>query len=99
MIVPKEADYARHIYHIYAIRAQNRDKLMKFLAEKGISSGIHYPIPVHLQEAYQFLGLGKGSFPVAEKCANEFLSLPMFPELTNEQIEYIVEQIKQFTAL
>ena len=99
MIVPKEADYARHIYHIYAIRVQNRDELMKFLAEKGISIGIYYPIPVHLQETHQFLGLGKGSFSVAGNCANEFLSLPMFPELTNEQIEYIVEQIEQFMAL
>lgn len=98
VIIPEEADYARHIYHVYAIRVQNRDKLMKFLAEKDIHTGIHYPIPVHLQEAYQFLGFGEGSFPVAEKCANEFVSLPMFPELTGEQIEYTVEQIKQFLA-
>ena len=99
VIIPEEADYARHIYHIYAIRVQNRDELMKYLADKAIYTGIHYPIPVHLQDAYQFLGLGKGSFPVAEKCADEFISLPMFPELTNEQIEYTVEQIKQYMAL
>lgn len=96
VVIPKEADYAKHIYHVYAIRVQNRDELMKFLVEKDIYTGIHYPIPVHLQEAYQFLGLGEGSFPVAEKCANEFISLPMFPELADEQIEYITAQIKQF---
>lgn len=98
VVIPREADYAKHVYHVYAIRMQNRDELMKFLAEKEISTGIHYPIPVHLQEAYQFLGLGEGSFPVAEKCAKEFVSLPMFPELDDAQIEFTVEQIKQFMA-
>jgi len=96
VVVPQEADYAKHIYHIYAIRIQNRDQLISFLKEKDIHCGIHYPIPVHLQEAYQFLGLQKGSFPVAEKCAEEFVSLPMFPELAAEQIEYTVDQIKQY---
>ena len=78
VIVPQEADYAKHIYHIYAIRVKDRDKLMAHLAEKGISCGIHYPVPVHLQDAYSFLKKGKGSFPVAEKCAEQYLSLPMF---------------------
>ena len=96
VIVPEEADFSKHIFHVYAIRVQNRDEQMKFLVEKDIHTGIHYPIPVHLQEAYQFMGLSKGSFPVAEKCANEFVSLPMFPELTDVQIKYTVEQIKQF---
>ena len=67
---------------------------MTALAEQGISCGIHYPVPVHLQEAYRFLGLARGSFPVAEKCAEEFLSLPMFPEMTSEQIAYVVDKIK-----
>ena len=93
IIVPKEADYTRHVYHIYAIRTQNRDNLIASLAEKDIHCGIHYPVPVHLQDAYGFLGLGKGSFPVAEKCAEEFVSLPMFPELTREQIEYVASEI------
>lgn len=99
VIIPEEADYARHIYHVYAIRVPNRDELMKFLAEKEISTGIHYPVPVHLQQAYQFLGLREGSFPVAEQCANEFVSLPMYPELDHAQIEFTVEQIKQFMTL
>jgi dTDP-4-amino-4,6-dideoxygalactose transaminase len=94
VIVPGEAAYARHIYHVYALRVQNRDKLMNALGEKGISCGIHYPVPIHLTDAYRFLGLGRGSFPVAEQCADEFLSLPMFPELTQEQIEYVCSEIK-----
>ncbi|MBN2515750.1 MAG: DegT/DnrJ/EryC1/StrS family aminotransferase [Deltaproteobacteria bacterium] len=95
IITPYEADYAKHVYHIYAIRVQNRDQLISKLAEKEIFCGIHYPVPVHLQDAYKSLGLGKGSFPVAEKCAEEFVSLPMFPELTEEQIEYVATNIKE----
>ena len=66
---------------------------MEYLADKGISCGIHYPVPIHLQDAYRFLSLGQGSFPVAEKCASEFLSLPMFPELTSEQIAYVADTL------
>jgi dTDP-4-amino-4,6-dideoxygalactose transaminase len=95
--LPKEADYAKHIYHIYALRVPARDKIMNALAEKGIGCGIHYPVPVHLTDAYRSLGLGKGSFPVAEKCAEEFVSLPMFPELTEEQIKYVCDEIKRIT--
>ncbi len=98
IITPKELDYGKHVYHVYAIRVQKRDEFIDKLAQKGISCGIHYPVPVHLQDAYHFLGLKKGSFPVAEKYAEEFVSLPMFPELTGEQIEYTVDQIKQFMA-
>ena len=94
--LPKEVDYARHIYHIYAIRVAERDKLMAFLGEKGVSCGIHYPVPVHLQKAYAFLNQKEGSFPVAEKCAAEFVSLPMFPELTPEQVEYTAGAITSF---
>jgi dTDP-4-amino-4,6-dideoxygalactose transaminase len=96
VITPKEADYAKHVYHVYAIRVQNREKLITALADKGIQCGIHYPIPIHLQEAYRYLGLEKNSFPVAEKYAEEFISLPMFPELTKEQIEYVSLEIKEF---
>ena len=91
---PKEADYARHVYHIYAIRTQKRDALISALAAIGIHCGVYYPTPLHLQEAYRSLGLKKGSYPVAEKCAEELLSLPMFPELTEEQIERVVLGIK-----
>jgi dTDP-4-amino-4,6-dideoxygalactose transaminase len=95
VVTPHAADYAKHVYHIYAIRTQNRDAFMEKLAEQGISCGIHYPVPLHLQEAYASLGYKKGDFPVAEKCAREFVSLPMFPELTEEQIHYVVEKIKE----
>jgi len=94
--VPFEAEYAKHVYHVYAIRVQNRDQLINYLKEKEIYCGIHYPIPIHLQAAYKFLNLPEGSFPVAEKCAAEYVSLPMFPELTGEQIEYAVNNIESF---
>jgi len=96
--IPKEAAYARHIYHVYAIRAPRREKLISYLAEKGISSGIHYPVPLHLQRAYSSLGLNNGGCPAAEICCEEFVSLPMYPELKDDQIEYVAEAIKQFCA-
>ena len=98
IIVPEEAEYAKHVYHIYAIRVKDRDKLMAYLGEKGISCGIHYPVPLHLQAAYGFMKKGEGSFPIAEKCASEYLSLPMFAELTDEQVAYVIEQIKMYYA-
>jgi dTDP-4-amino-4,6-dideoxygalactose transaminase len=94
VILPTQADYARHVYHLYVVRLQNRDRVLQGMADRGISCGIHYPIPVHLQEAYRFLGHGKGSFPVAERCAEEFLSLPMYPELTTTQLEAVVHEFK-----
>jgi dTDP-4-amino-4,6-dideoxygalactose transaminase len=96
VVVPQEAEYAKHVYHIYALRVQDRDKFMAYLNEKGIACGIHYPIPLHLQNAYAFMQKGSGSFPIAEKCAAEYVSLPMFAELTDEQVAYIVEQIKEY---
>jgi len=96
IILPQEMIDNKHVYHIYAIRVKNRNVFMSSLAEKGISCGIHYPIPIHLQKAYRNLGHTEGSFPVAEKCANEFVSLPMFPELTYAQIEHISREIISF---
>jgi len=93
--VPKEAADAKHVYHIYAIRVADRDRLIASLAEKEIYCGIHYPIPVHRLDAYQSLNLGVGTFPMAEKCASEFVSLPMFPELSREQIQFAVDGIKE----
>jgi dTDP-4-amino-4,6-dideoxygalactose transaminase len=71
---------------------------MAYLNEKGIACGIHYPVPLHLQKAYAFMAKGPGSFPVAEKCASGYVSLPMFAELTDEQVAYVVEQIKGYYA-
>ena len=94
IITPFEAPYGRHVYHVYAVRVQNRNQVLQAMADKGIACAIHYPIPAHLQEAYRFLGCGKGSFPVAEACAEEFLSLPMFPELSHAQIHAVAEELK-----
>lgn len=99
LVTPTEAHYAKHVYHIYALRTTERDQLISHLAENEIYCGIHYPIPLHLQKAYQFLGLQKGDYPVAEQCAAEFVSLPMFPELTGGQIERVVESIGQFVPI
>jgi len=91
---PVKAAYADHVYHIYAIRVEHRDDVACSLAEMGIGCGIHYPVPIHLQEAYHHLGYQRGDFPVAERCSGEFLSLPMFPELTHAQIELVVQAVK-----
>ncbi len=93
--LPTEAPFARHVYHVYAIRTADRDELMKALGAAGIGCGIHYPVPVHLQEAYQSLGYTTGSFPVAERMALEFVSLPMYPELTRSQIELVAQCVKE----
>ncbi len=88
VVTPPEAPSGTHVYHIFAIRVQNRDQMLEELDSLGIHCGVHYPIPIHLQAAYASLGLNKGSYPVAERCAEEFLSLPLYPELTDDQIRY-----------
>ena len=95
VVTPYEAPYSRHVYHIYAIRARERDELIRSLAEMGIACGIHYPIPVHLQGAYQSLGYAVGAFPVAERAAHQFVSLPMYPELTSEKIEIVTKAVQE----
>lgn len=91
--IPTQTDYSTHVYHLYVACLSNRDAIVSKLAEKNIQCGIHYPVPLHLQEAYQSLGKKEGSFPVAEMYANQLISLPMFPELTVEQIEYVVNEL------
>ena len=94
VVIPRVAPDRTHVYHVYALRVQKRDWMLQTLASRGVSCGIHYPVPVHLQEAYGSLGYARGSFPVAERCADEFLSLPMFPELTSEQLDYVGREVK-----
>jgi len=96
IITPTELEHVKHVYHLYVIRAKKRDELQQFLKENGIYTGLHYPIPLHLTQAYAHLGCRKGEFPVAEKLADEILSLPMYPELSREQIEYVYQKIKTF---
>jgi dTDP-4-amino-4,6-dideoxygalactose transaminase len=95
VLTPFEAEYARHVYHVYAVRVQERDATLRHLQEKGVGCAVHYPVPIHLQEAGRNLGYTKGAFPIAEKLADEFLSLPMFPELTEEQIEYVARCVSE----
>jgi dTDP-4-amino-4,6-dideoxygalactose transaminase len=87
--VPIELDGCRHVYHVYAVRLRTRDAARESLQKAGIHTGVHYPIPVHLQPAYADLGYGAGDFPVSEAVASEVLSLPMYPELTTAQIEEV----------
>jgi len=94
VITPAEMPYARHVFHVYAIRTTARESLQQSLTKADIQSGIHYPIPVHLLPAYSDLGYKPGDFPITEKIANEELSLPMFAELTNEQIDVVVKGIQ-----
>ena len=82
-------------YHLYVIRAQNRDELQKSLKKIGIATGIHYPIPLHLQPAFKYLGYEKGDFPETEKVAKEILSLPMYPELNKKQIKFVADSIQK----
>ncbi len=84
------------VYHLYVIFVEDRDSLQTYLGNKGIATGLHYPLPLHLQKAYAHMGYQKGDFPVTERIAGRLLSLPMFPELTREQIEYVVDAIKGF---
>jgi dTDP-4-amino-4,6-dideoxygalactose transaminase len=96
--VPYEPSWAKAVYHLYIIRLRNRDKLLKFLSEKNISTGLHYPVPLHLQNAYAGLGYKKGDFPVSEKAATETLSLPMFPGLERIQQKRVAERIAEFIS-
>jgi dTDP-4-amino-4,6-dideoxygalactose transaminase len=91
---PQDTDNVRTVYHLYVIQVEQRSALQSYLKEQRIATGIHYPIPLHLQPAYAYLGLPEGSFPVTEKLAHRIVSLPMYPELTEEQIRFVTEQIK-----
>ncbi|HUI25749.1 MAG TPA: DegT/DnrJ/EryC1/StrS family aminotransferase [Candidatus Kryptonia bacterium] len=88
--VPRESEGSESVYHQYAIRVAERDRVRRALAERGIASGIHYPLPVHRQRGFAALGLGEGSFPVAERCAREVLSLPLWPQMTDAHIDAVV---------
>jgi dTDP-4-amino-4,6-dideoxygalactose transaminase len=96
--IPVEADFAVSVYHLYVILVNNRSELQQFLNEKGIATGLHYPMPLHLQKAYHYLGYSKKDFPVTEDVADRLLSLPMYPQLSKKQIEYVVGAIKEFIS-
>jgi dTDP-4-amino-4,6-dideoxygalactose transaminase len=96
VVQPYEPEWVKAIYHLYVVRIQNRDALMKHLAAAGIGTGIHYPIPLHLQKAYEHLGYKEGDLPVTEKLAPEIVSLPMFPQLLAEQQQVIANRVLSF---
>jgi dTDP-4-amino-4,6-dideoxygalactose transaminase len=98
VVVPGEAGGAESVWHLYVIRTEQRDALKDHLVNKGISAGIHYPIPIHLQPAYQDLGYKRGDFPVTEAYADRILSLPMYAELTDHQIEFISQTVSEFQS-
>jgi dTDP-4-amino-4,6-dideoxygalactose transaminase len=94
--LPYEAGYAASAWHLYVVRHPRRDDLKKFLEENGVGCALHYPLPLHLQKCYAHLGHRPGDFPIAEKSARECLSLPIYPELTEAQIQRVVAVIKSF---
>jgi dTDP-4-amino-4,6-dideoxygalactose transaminase len=98
LALPTEARDTRHVYHQFVVRTDRRDDLRTYLGSVGIGTGIHYPLPLHLQPALRYLGHKKGHFPVTEKAANTVLSLPIFPELTQEQTATVASAIRQFFA-
>jgi dTDP-4-amino-4,6-dideoxygalactose transaminase len=98
IILPFEPCWSRAVYHLYVIRTKDRDEMMNHLKSAGIGTGLHYPVPLHLQKAYESLNYSQGDFPVAESAATEILSLPMFPQLSLGQLQRIVEQVRAFTS-
>lgn len=96
LTLPKESPNRKHVYHLYVVRVQERDKLQEYLTGSGIGTGIHYKVPLHLQGALESYGYKAGDFPETETASSEILSLPMYPELRDEDINYIVNTIKEF---
>jgi dTDP-4-amino-4,6-dideoxygalactose transaminase len=96
IVCPTEKEPVRHVYHLYVIRTERRDSLQAFLKEQGIGTLIHYPTPIHLQNAYKNLGYLRGDLPLTEQCSQEILSLHLFPELTESEIELVASKIRHF---
>ncbi len=96
LVRPFEDKISRSVYYVYVIRTKDREKMQNHLSEQGIGTLIHYPVPVHLQTAFRYLGYKKGDFPAAEKAAQEILSLPFWPEITGAEQKYVAQKIKEF---
>ncbi len=96
IVIPFEAENSKHVYYVYTVKVKKRDELATFLKNNGITTQIYYPIPLHLQLAYKGLNYKRGDFPISEKVSEEILSLPMCPELKEDQIRYVVDKIKMF---
>jgi len=98
MRIPVEASWTKGVYHLYVVRVADRKGLQDALAESGVGTGVHYPIPLHLQKAYAHLGHNEGSFPVTERVASEIVSLPIFPQLDRGQQDLVVDEVKKFLS-
>ncbi len=97
IVKPQEKVWAKHVYHLYVVRTPYRDELRAWLETKGIATGMHYPVPIHLQEAWHNYGGANSSLPVTERVVGEILSLPMYPELSTEEVDYICKSVQEFT--
>lgn len=98
VVTPYVAAESEHVYHLYIVRVRNREAVQKHLSAAGIATGIHYPFPIHLQPAFEDLGYRRGDFPVAEEYADEILSLPMYPEVQQEQVAYVADVLREFVT-
>ena len=96
VVTPYEPSWSQAVYHLYVVRTDDREGMMAHLKDAGIGTGIHYPIPLHLQKAYESLGYAPGDFPKTEEAAATIVSLPMFPNLTSEQQERVVSEVARF---
>jgi dTDP-4-amino-4,6-dideoxygalactose transaminase len=96
LVLPAERAGARHVFHLFVVRSRARTQLQTFLAGKGIGSAVAYPVPLHLQQAYAYLGYGKGDFPESERAAEECLALPVYAEMSDDQVRYVIAQVKAF---
>jgi len=93
---PAQRPGATHVYHLYVVRCRRRDELQKYLSGRGISTALHYPVPLHLQEGLGFLGYREGDFPVSESAAKECLALPLYPEMSTDQVAFLLETVRGF---
>ena len=95
VVLPATASWAEHVYHLFVVRVPDRDRVFARLHEHGIGAGIHYPVPLHLQPAYADLGHRQGDFPVTERVASEIISLPIYPEITEEQVDRVCATLRE----
>jgi dTDP-4-amino-4,6-dideoxygalactose transaminase len=98
LVLPQVSEQARHAWHLYVVRTPRRDEMLEHLHQQGIGAGVHYPIPLHLQPAYAELGYGRGDLPVTELVADTCLSLPLYPEMTEEQQDRVIQCIAEFVG-
>jgi dTDP-4-amino-4,6-dideoxygalactose transaminase len=96
VFTPATAKYSNHVYHQYAVRIEkNRDAVLQYMQDNGVGCAVHYPKPIHLQQAYEFMGLKAGAFPVSERLSKEIMSLPVYPELSEEQVKGIASTLEK----